>query len=72
MLNLSGKVRLGKVYLSSNYKDCHCVFSGTAKVDLCSIKLSYPRFTNHTDAYLITTPYKRHEALKIEFLVCLN
>jgi len=25
MLNLSGKVRLGKVYLKSNYKDCHIV-----------------------------------------------
>ena len=25
MLNLSGKVRLGKVYLSSNYNDCHNV-----------------------------------------------
>jgi len=25
MLNLSAKVRLGKFYLSSNYKDCHNV-----------------------------------------------
>ncbi len=25
MLNLSGMVRLGKVYLSRNYKDCHDV-----------------------------------------------
>ncbi len=25
MLNLSGKVRLGKVYSSSNYKDCYNV-----------------------------------------------
>ncbi len=35
MLNLSGKVRLVKVYLGSNYKDCHnvTVFPGTAKMD---------------------------------------
>ncbi len=35
-----------KVYLSSNYKDCHTVnlfFPGTAKVDLCHYKGYVPK-----------------------------
>jgi len=40
MQNLSGKVRLGKVYLNSNYKDCNnvkSIFPWTTKVDLCLV-----------------------------------